>query len=76
MSSREVNLCGGDPPHYLSVKQVAQLLGFHPETIKRWARDGKIEVQQAGHYGHIRIKWPLAKPGRSPQNSTLGQRDS
>ena len=62
--------------HYLSVKQVAALLGFHPETIKRWARDGKIEVQQAGHYGHIRVKWPLVNPGVSPQNSQLLQRGS
>lgn len=23
---------------HLSIKQVPQLLGFHPETIKRWAR--------------------------------------
>jgi excisionase family DNA binding protein len=59
---------------YLSVKQVAELLGFHPETIKRWARDGKIEVQQAGHYGHIRVKWPLVKPGASTRNSQLLQR--
>jgi excisionase family DNA binding protein len=44
---------------YLSIKEVAKLLGFHPETIKRWARDGKIKVQQVGHYGHIRVKWPL-----------------
>jgi excisionase family DNA binding protein len=58
---------------YLSVKQVAALLGFHPETIKRWARDGKIEVQQTGHYGHIRIKWPIGKPGLSSRNNKLLQ---
>src|SRR4030042_1317470 len=51
---------------YLSVKEVAALLGFHPETIKRWARGGKIEFQQAGHYGHIRVKWPLERPGKAP----------
>ncbi len=44
---------------YLTIKEVAKLLGFHPETIKRWARDGKIKVHQVGHYGHIRVKWPL-----------------
>jgi excisionase family DNA binding protein len=54
---------------YLSVKRVAELLGFHPETIKRWARDGKIEIQQAGHYGQIRVKWPLEKPGRTLKNT-------
>lgn len=59
---------------YLSVKQVAELLGFHPETIKRWARDGKIEVQQAGHYGHIRVKWPLEKPGLPTKNNKQLQR--
>jgi excisionase family DNA binding protein len=50
---------------YLTVKQVAELLGFHPETIKRWARDGKIEVHQSGHYGHLRIRWPLEKPTKN-----------
>jgi excisionase family DNA binding protein len=59
---------------YLSVREVAKLLGFHPETIKRWARDGKIEVQQAGHYGHIRVKWPLEKPGLSTKNNKVLQR--
>jgi excisionase family DNA binding protein len=46
---------------YLTVKEVADILGFHPETIKRWARDGKIEFEQTGHYGHLRIAWPLRK---------------
>ncbi|MBI5788227.1 MAG: helix-turn-helix domain-containing protein [Candidatus Schekmanbacteria bacterium] len=63
-----------DEFNYLTVKQVAELLGFHPETIKRWAREGKIEVQQTGHYGHIRVKWPLEKPGFSPKNNKLLQR--
>ncbi len=44
---------------YFTIKEVAKFLGFHPETIKRWARDGKIKVHQVGHYGHIRVKWPL-----------------
>jgi excisionase family DNA binding protein len=48
---------------YLRVKKVAALLGVHPATVKRWVQDGKIEVQQVGHYGHIRVKWPLQKPG-------------
>ena len=48
---------------FLTVKEVARLLAYHPETIKRWVRDGKIVFQQAGHYGHLRIKWPLEKPG-------------
>jgi excisionase family DNA binding protein len=52
---REENL------QYLTVKEVADILGFHPETIKRWARDGKIEFEQFGHYGHLRIAWPLRK---------------
>jgi excisionase family DNA binding protein len=60
-----------DSFQYLSVKKVAELLGFHPETIKRWARDGKIEVQQTGRHGHIRIKWPLEKPELSTENEKL-----
>jgi excisionase family DNA binding protein len=64
---------GEGDPKFLTVKQVAELLGFHPETIKRWAREGKIVYQQAGHYGHIRIKWPLEKPRRPTKNNKLLQ---
>jgi len=70
----EIIMFTNDSFQYLSIKQVAALLGFHPETIKRWAREGKIEVQQAGHYGHIRVKWPLAKPGVTTKNHKVLQR--
>ena len=56
---------GQEEGKYLTVKEVASLLGFHPETIKRWAREGKISVLQIGHYGHLRIKWPLEKSSKS-----------
>jgi excisionase family DNA binding protein len=32
-----------DIPGYLSVADVAQSEGVHPETIKRWLRNGKLE---------------------------------
>lgn len=73
-SVREIIMYRDENYQYLSVKQVAELLGFHPETIKRWARDGKIEFQQAGHYGHIRVKWPLKKPGLLTKSNKLLQR--
>ena len=76
MSAMKLTMYSSEDHHYLSVKQVAELLGFHPETIKRWARDGKIEVQQAGHYGQIRVKWPLVKPRVSLKKTKLLQRDS
>ena len=76
MNRRDAIMHSNENFLYLNVKQVAELLGFHPETIKRWARDGKIEVQQAGHYGHIRVKWPLVKPRVSLKNSQLLQRGS
>jgi excisionase family DNA binding protein len=62
--------------HFLTVKEVADILGFHPETIKRWARDGKIDYEQAGHYGHLRIFWPLRrKRGNFINNYKVQQED-
>lgn len=41
---------------FLSVGQVAKLLGVHPQTVRRWLRDGLIKnFIQYGHYGHYKI---------------------
>jgi excisionase family DNA binding protein len=63
-------------PQFMTVKEVAGILGFHPETIKRWARDGKIEYEQAGHYGHLRIAWPLRKKRGKAPNYNKEQQDA
>jgi excisionase family DNA binding protein len=41
---------------FLSVKQFANLLGVHPQTVRRWLREGLIENYiQYGNYGHYKI---------------------
>jgi excisionase family DNA binding protein len=41
---------------YLTVREFAASLGVHPQTVRRWLRDGKIKnFLQYGHYGHYRI---------------------
>ena len=32
----------------LSVKEAADLLGTHPNTIRRWAKEGKIKSTRVG----------------------------
>jgi excisionase family DNA binding protein len=38
-------------PHYMTRAQVAALLGVSPNTVARWARDGRIQCQMTlgGH---------------------------
>lgn len=41
---------------YLTVREFALCVGVHPQTVRRWLRDGKIKgYLQYGHYGHYRI---------------------
>jgi excisionase family DNA binding protein len=41
---------------FLTVKDFARCLKVHPQTVRRWLRDGKIKnYLQYGHYGHYRI---------------------
>jgi excisionase family DNA binding protein len=43
--------------NYLTVKEFARCLKVHPQTVRRWLRDGKIkDYLQYGHYGHYRIR--------------------
>lgn len=40
-----------------TVKQVAETLQVHPETVRRWLRDGKIKgVIMGGDKGGYRIR--------------------
>lgn len=49
-----------DPSRYsenfLSVGQFAKLIGVHPQTVRRWLREGLIKnFIQYGNYGHYKI---------------------
>lgn len=33
---------------YLSIEQVAKRLGYHPNTIKTWIRDGRLPASRPG----------------------------
>ena len=38
-----------DPNKIYTVPQVAEILGIHPETLKRYIREGKIRAKRIGH---------------------------
>ena len=41
---------------FLSVKQLADHLGVHPQTVRRWLRNGLIKTfVQYGPHGHYKI---------------------
>ena len=39
---------------YLTLKEVAELLQVHPETVRRWTIDGKIPGTQIGEVWRYR----------------------
>jgi excisionase family DNA binding protein len=32
----------------LTVEEVAELMGVHPETVRRWVRDGRLQAMRWG----------------------------
>jgi excisionase family DNA binding protein len=43
---------------WLSVKEYAQTFGVHPETVKRWIAEGKVQAVRIGDKGW----WHVATP--------------
>jgi excisionase family DNA binding protein len=61
----------------MTVRDVARRLGVHPETVRRWIRDGKLEAIQlpSGRWGvaEYRItEEALTKFLSGDQNKTPG----
>lgn len=40
----------------LTIKEVAQILGVHPETLRRWDNEGKLKAVRIGQFGHRKYK--------------------
>jgi len=38
-----------EPNKIYTVPEAAKLLGIHPETVKRYIREGKIKARKIGH---------------------------
>lgn len=56
-----------DPDRLLSIKEAAAELGVHPETVRRWIREGSIPVERYGPHGMVRIRaGALAHDARAP----------
>lgn len=39
---------------FLSIREVATMLKVHPETLRRWDKEGKLKSVRAGKLGHRR----------------------
>ena len=40
----------------LSTREVAGIFGVHPNTIRRWNREGKIQAERVGARGDLRFR--------------------
>jgi len=45
---RIVSTAGGEPGDLVSVREVAEQLGVHPETIRRLIHDGRLDAVRVG----------------------------
>ncbi len=45
-----------DLPEYLTLNQVAELLGVHPNTLRNWDKDGTLEAKRIGKRRLYRYK--------------------
>jgi len=41
---------------FLKIREVAELLGVHQETVRRWDRDGKLKSIRIGKTGHRKYR--------------------
>jgi excisionase family DNA binding protein len=55
MARRRGAGAGGPPGRFLGVQEVAGRLGVHPETVRRWLRDGRLAGANVGGSGGYRI---------------------
>jgi excisionase family DNA binding protein len=56
MNAKKIPNVDASGKDFLSVKQFADLLGVHPQTVRRWLREGLIKnLIQYGNYGHYKI---------------------
>ena len=41
----------------ITIREAAEMLGVHPETLRRWDNEGKLKAIRIGDVGHR--KYPL-----------------
>lgn len=64
------------PGEWLSLSEVAQILGVHPSTIRNWADQGQIPVHRTKG-GHRRFKqsevelWQQSQRNNGPDEAQL-----
>lgn len=43
---------------YYTVKELANIIGFHPDTVYEWIYKKSLPVRQSGFKGRITVYWP------------------
>lgn len=43
---------------YYTVKELANIIGFHQDTIYAWVYNKGLPVRQSGYKGRITVHWP------------------
>jgi DNA (cytosine-5)-methyltransferase 1 len=43
-------------PKLITIREAAEMLGVHQETLRRWDNDGKLKAVRVGKVGHRKYK--------------------
>lgn len=46
-----------DTKKLLNINQVAEIFGVHPDTLRRWDREGKLKSIRIGKRGHRKYSY-------------------
>ncbi len=53
----------------LTINEVAELFGVHPETLRRWDNEGKLKAIRIGKRGHRKYLYEDIQKKLTPLNN-------
>ncbi len=63
---------GVEEVRYVTTEEAARIAGMHPESIRRWIREGVLQARKRGRADDVLESSLLAKLGRGEQAPTGG----
>lgn len=52
----ENNAPKNNPKELFTIREVAEFLGVHQQTLRRWDEEGKLKSIRVGQFGHRKYK--------------------
>lgn len=56
------------PATYYTIAEAVEMLKVHPQTLRRWIREGRLPARRFGRQFRLRLE-DIERAARSPENS-------